>query len=318
MHKTCYGECRITLVIEANSMLLIQGEKRQQGHHQVTTFFDPTRPSTQCKTPCLPASSLKGIWRTGVERILRSFDPVLACDPFSQTSCSQRLQRQTGPAVYSRQCPACQVFGSTAHAGLIHIENVWQESGNKENKTAIAVDRITGGVRRSSPYTVQPLGPRSRFTIIVTFGNFDLWHIGMLALVWREMDEGALPIGSGGRKGLGIVSVTPSRIAIRYPRRFYASSHADSGLYSARYLAGESIPKPDETRVLSGLCPVTPAQPHWRDTGWISFALHDQEIAEFFKGCVEESLAPRLQQGCNGFDYQPEEIEYATKVQKPL
>ena len=125
MHRQLYAQCRLELELTALSPLLVQGEQGQG------EFYRAIDPADGAEKYCIPATSLKGVWRSAAERILRSFNPELACDPFQRETegntrqfCGQRLEkdsRKNSASIVSELCPACHLFGCTVYAGLIRV-----------------------------------------------------------------------------------------------------------------------------------------------------------------------------------------------------
>lgn len=180
MHRQLYAQCHIELEIRALSPLLVQGEQADRGD---ATFYRAIDPRDKMEKYCIPVTSLKGVWRSGAERILRTVEADLACDPFADStgstqSCSKRLEdkrydsvRDTGK-VYPLLCPACRLFGCTAHAGLLTIRDGWiAPTQPVEKRTGIAIDRFTGGVKQGALYTLAPLAPGTTFTVSVEIPN---------------------------------------------------------------------------------------------------------------------------------------------------
>jgi CRISPR/Cas system CSM-associated protein Csm3 (group 7 of RAMP superfamily) len=290
-------------------------------------FYKARRPDTGAEAECLPASSLKGVWRNAAERILRSFDPTLACDPFGTFDEKTGSAGAAGladklikdkipePQRYRHQCPACQLFGSTAHAGLIRVADAWKRQGDAAAQTNVAIDRFTGGAGHGLLFTTKPLQPRAHFSTEVCLENFDLWHIGLLALVWRDMNEGWVRVGSGTRKGRGQVNVTVKQITVRYPRPIYEKKvQEQKGLCSARWLMGLAFPSADESPLLPD-DRALPESSDWREKPWVTFVFKQErdeaKINELRRQSVEGALKSRLEKGRAGFDFVPQEVPHA-------
>lgn len=232
MHRRLYATCTLNLKITAKSPLLVQGAHATTGTATFHEAHDPT--DNHKKKYCIPASSLKGVWRSTVEMILRSYAPWLACDPFAEDgesqSCSRKLENKVNPnEAYTASCPACRLFGNTAHAGLLTIDDAWATSDVKQiepaqirpNKIGIAVDRFLGMAKKSAIYQYQVLSPGAQFSTHLTLINPELWQIGLLALVFREMAAGRVRIGTGTRRGLGEVDICVNELSIDYAEPIY-------------------------------------------------------------------------------------------------
>src|SRR5437016_13395168 len=82
----------------------------------------------------LPGSSLKGIFRSHIEKVINSIQPKVACNPLSRPndrdvrddrqlyrlSCGNSFSAETPQhKVYANSCPACRLFGSTSFGSRI-------------------------------------------------------------------------------------------------------------------------------------------------------------------------------------------------------
>ena len=201
----------------------------------------------------VPGTSLRGPFRAQAERIIRSLlpetatPPVTACDPFQNDvpaheqkddkknplplSCSKRLEAEKNkwPTVYAGACPACKLFGCTATASRIQFADADLAPGySSVYRDMIGIDRFTGGVfqgERDEKGGKKSGGANMRFhalenttfTATVTVTNFELWQLGLLAYVFRDFQEGLIPIGFGKTKGFGLVKGTVEKITLTYP-----------------------------------------------------------------------------------------------------
>ena len=110
----------------------------------------------------IPGTSLKGAWRSYLERTLRSLDPPdrpRICDPleedddFNDTSCSRvltlRKQAKKLFVPYSASCPVCRLFGSTLQGSRIAIgdgERDEKRRGQMVQREHTRIDRRSGRV----------------------------------------------------------------------------------------------------------------------------------------------------------------------------
>lgn len=313
MHRRFYANCIVQLKITAQSPLLVQGAQAVRG---ASGFYQARDPADSGRRKfCIPASSLKGVWRSTVEHILRSFDPQLACDPFATGSgpsqfCGKRLENERSARhMYRESCPACRMFGNTVHAGQLLLQDAWAVGQPKSEmeKVGIAIDRFTGGVKQGALYSYTALASGATFTTQVTLQNVEFWQLGLLALVCREMNEGRIRLGSGTRRGLGHVEIAWQQAEFCYPRALYdaATAQAHAGkLVGAQQLASaeEQVPYPAaEPWLLPELEAV--ASQHWADELWTRFVLDPAAVSRLQVACVEDALAPKLREGREGFAY---------------
>ncbi|RMH08666.1 MAG: hypothetical protein D6704_02655 [Nitrospirae bacterium] len=282
MHRQIHAQCTLELDIRAVSPLLLQGQQEEQGP---ASFYRAIDPQDKRKKYCIPATSLKGVWRSAAERILRTMDDSLVCDPFNQDtdatqSCSKRFENSSPENVRHGLCPACRLFGSTAQVGVLQLQDSWISPKAKvENRTGIAIDRFTGGVKQHALYTIAPLAPGTSFRVRADIVNVDLWHLGLLALVHREMNEGRVRVGSGTHNGLGHVAVTWKLVRFRFPAGVRNTDSLPAWLLeNARTAETEG----------------------WRSNPWVSYEVMEDRLDKLKRACVEE-LVGKLGKGRQGF-----------------
>ena len=317
MYRRLYARCDLALRLTARSPILVQGAQAPTG---AATFYRARDPADDGREKyCIPATTLKGVWRSTAERILRSFEDWLACDPFADTgegqSCSRRLEKAdwlSSAKAYEAQCPACRLFGSTVHAGLLSAQDAWSVRAARPllKKTGIAIDRFTGGVTMKNGHgalhQVEVAPVSTTLCTALTIHNPELWQIGLLALAFRELSEGRATVGSGARRGLGWLRADVVKVNIAYARGPYEAVRAGGPdtLCSARVLAqpAERVHAADDLWPLPGLTEIPSAG--WHARVWSRFEINDPaQIHALLAGCVEQSLAPRLKQGRAGFGY---------------
>ena len=193
----------------------------------------------------VPATSIRGPFRAQAELIIRTLlpdkgPPISACDPFEQKedhdfiSCSKRLEKEEKEREekgergeekkYALVCPACKVFGCAGLASRIYFTDADIVPGpnyRSAYRDMIGIDRFTGGVYKSDKgganMRLHVLEDVS-FTTTITIENYELWHLGLLAYVFRDFEEGRVSIGFGKTEGFGQVKGKVTEISLRYPR----------------------------------------------------------------------------------------------------
>lgn len=332
MHKQIYGVSRLDLTLSPESDLLVQGGQDQEseisigGPQPPMRFYKARHPETGAETACIPGTGLKGTLRSTSEKILRSFDESLACDPFEEDlselrcACSHRMdaekengQKWRSDQVYGMTCPACRLFGSLVHAGLIEVEDAWATHEQRSSTQArIAIDRFLGGVAPGAMYRTEPLVAGSRFRTTLTVKNFELWQLGLLALALREVNDGQALIGWGTRRGLGRISVHFDELWVCYPRALYDAARASydgAGNIPAAQRLMQTSQREAASYTVEDLWLGENASPQdsegWRDAGWRDFRFEDEnQIKAFLGDCVEKALAPKLKLGLAGFAHE--------------
>src|SRR6266849_1301278 len=158
----------------------------------------------------LPGSSLKGVFRSHLEKIVCSLKPRVVCYPFEgsedrQVDLSQRqrdyrdscggtftqrakwseeerkkLEERTD-LVYAESCPACRLFGSTGFIGRVAISDAYLVSPEiKEQRDGIGIDRLTGGASHGAKFELEVVSSGVSFETSIHLRNFEIWQLGML------------------------------------------------------------------------------------------------------------------------------------------
>ncbi len=176
----------------------------------------------------LPGSSLKGVFRSHLEKIACSLKPRVVCYPFSggketgadliqrqrdyRDSCGAVLQKeQVTNIVYDKSCPACRLFGSTAFIGRVAISDAYLISPSAtEQRDGVGIDRLTGGASHGAKFELEVVSTGVSFETDIHLRNFEIWQLGMLFAVIQDMEDELIRIGSGRSRGLGKIIATLS------------------------------------------------------------------------------------------------------------
>src|SRR6266705_1823139 len=182
----------------------------------------------------LPGSSLKGVFRSHLEKIACSLKPRVVCYPFEgneekqadleqrrrdyRDSCggmfnqisrredNRRWLEERSDLVYAASCPACRLFGSTGFIGRVAISDAYLVSNEiKEQRDGIGIDRLTGGASHGAKFELEVVSTGVVFETNIHLRNFEVWQLGMLFVVLQDMEDELVRIGSGRSRGLGKV-----------------------------------------------------------------------------------------------------------------
>ena len=176
----------------------------------------------------LPAASLRGVCRSHLERVLRTFDnpdDPRVCDPFEdalnspELSCSTALtERRKSEEFhpYRHSCPVCRLFGSTLQASRIGFSDGERvaKSGRLVQREHVRIDRRKGSVV-GAPLKFLALED-AEFTFTITLSNFELSHLVLMGVMLGNLKGGNLTFGSGRSKGYGRVALAGCAIQLRY------------------------------------------------------------------------------------------------------
>lgn len=184
----------------------------------------------------LPGSSLKGVFRSHIEKIVCSLKSRVVCYPFAgseqheadlsqrqrdyRDSCGatfterakksdeeRKLLENRTDLVYAGSCPACRLFGSTWFIGRVAISDAYLASNSiKEQRDGVGIDRLTGGASHGAKFELEVVSTGVSFETDIHLRNFEIWQLGMLFAVIQDMEDELIRIGSGRSRGLGMVT----------------------------------------------------------------------------------------------------------------
>ena len=206
----------------------------------------------------LPGSSLKGVFRSHLEKIACSLKPRVVCYPFEgneekqadleqrrrdyRDSCggmfnqiarredNRRWLEERSDLVYAASCPACRLFGSTGFIGRVAISDAYLVSNEiKEQRDGIGIDRLTGGASHGAKFELEVVSAGVAFETDIHLRNYEVWQLGMLFAVLQDMEDELIRVGSGRSRGLGKVKAEISgKSANGRPGGFVVSAMRES------------------------------------------------------------------------------------------
>lgn len=225
MHKRFVNHCTIDLTIIPDGPILIKSGKEGA---------DPTKPDMEFvetyhaggRSIYLPGSSLKGAIRAHAERIVRtvgrdrrdtSSSLPWANDPLNDKY--DYLNNVTSTSdIYKLSCFTDQMFGNTAIASRVRIEDAHPDSSQPlriEERNGVAIDRVFGSVA-VGPFNYQ-VCTAGEFKTKIHLKNFTLAQLGLIGLVLRDLNDGWFGLGFAKSRGLGTVEVKLNQAVVQYP-----------------------------------------------------------------------------------------------------
>jgi CRISPR/Cas system CSM-associated protein Csm3 (group 7 of RAMP superfamily) len=251
MHKRRVNELTLSLSITPEGPLLIKSGQEAGADPTLAqmNFVRTRHPDGGARTIYLPGSSLKGVIRSHCERIIRTVfgdDSAKCCDPLSRhESCGVRHSNIRDTAEqYKALCLACKIFGHMVNAGHLMTADAYPTtpidgSPALEIRNNVAIDRLSGGVA-VGPFDME-VAIQGDFRTQIRLINFEIWHVGLVALALRDLAEGRLPVGFAKSRGLGQVSATFRAAEVAYPGTFALGDKAEV-LYGVGALAPDLVP----------------------------------------------------------------------------
>lgn len=167
------------------------------------------------KNPYVPGSSLKGVFRSRVELILRTMGlrscaVTLHGDP-------QGWDGELESACTDDPCLTCRLFGfspgGSDHGGkrsaLYFHDSVVHDAGELQGRTHVAIDRFTGGQSHGLLFTQQIVAQGS-VTVSITIADPSVAEIAepLLKQVAVDIHDGFAGIGHGVARGMGALRLT--------------------------------------------------------------------------------------------------------------
>ena len=224
MLKKIVNEAHFTLRITTTGPLLIKSGRATVSGPDMTPVLTFRNGRQEV---FLPGSSLKGVFRSHIEKVICSLKPRVACYPFSgvedkeadlelrrrdyRDSCSAMFtgaghSNDTTEQVYAQSCPVCRLFGSTGFIGRIAIGDAYVVTEQiKEQRDGVGIDRLTGGASNGAKFELEVVSTGVSFETDIHLRNFEVWQLGMLFVVIQDLEDELIHIGSGRSRGLGKV-----------------------------------------------------------------------------------------------------------------
>ncbi len=228
MLKKLVNEAKFTLTITTTGPVLIRsGRATLTGPDMapVLTYRNGQR------EVFLPGTSLKGVIRSHLEKIARTLNEPVICNPFDKKSyCGEKLQERKrvefknaplpNDMAYRESCPVCRLFGSTFYTGRISIGDAYLENSDRplptELRDGVGIDRLTGGAAHGAKFDLEAVSPDVAFKTQVYLRNFEIWQLGMVLLAVKDLEDGLIRLGSGTSRGFGNVQGAVGEITINH------------------------------------------------------------------------------------------------------
>lgn len=180
--------------------------------------------------PVIPGSSVKGVLRSEIERILRTLGAqqkkiegriIRACDSSDQCPNLSKEERDKlvrectenaklngakfAEEIFSRLCTACELFGSGESASHVMIKDMslCSERIRTELRDGVAIDRDTGTARSGAlfDFEIVPVGAEFAFEAILE--NVEDWQVGLFGIALKLWERGEIAVGGKTTIGMG-------------------------------------------------------------------------------------------------------------------
>lgn len=182
------------------------------GGHTTTEPADVDNPviKNADSYPIIPGSSLKGVLRTEMERLLRGLNmDIKVCDIFiSGKDCGG-----------CNKCPVCKLFGGNELASSIRIKDATANSKKTMVRDAVAIDRKKRKAKDGGKYDTEVVPKGTVFTGICIIENTELGKcehakLGAFLSLLNFFNECSGSIGHASSRGFGEVKLNVKGINI--------------------------------------------------------------------------------------------------------
>jgi CRISPR/Cas system CSM-associated protein Csm3 (group 7 of RAMP superfamily) len=187
--------------------LIKSGDPSMPGPEELDARFITTtcwHENSWVEKPYLIGSSLKGVYRSRCEKIVRTLGGV-ACDPQEKggerESCGKKYEEEE--EIYKKSCVVCQLFGSTAMKSRIRVSSAYTNCEIPMKKMDyVAIDRFTGGAAEGKKFNSQ-IALNGEFNGEIVLNNFEIRQLGLLAYLFKDLYLEDVRVGYGKYKGYG-------------------------------------------------------------------------------------------------------------------
>jgi len=178
------------------------------------------------KTVHIPGSSLKGVFRTDAEALLKSMGKEVcefSIDGNKDCGGKNELKEiEKAEQIYPQVCYACKMFGNMKMASVVRFEDFFpfeSDDGDDEKakkieeieeytfvRTGNKIDRFTGSTVGGALYDFEVLNG-GNFYGNVLLKNPEIWQVLMFYKTINNINDGFVKVGGKKSRGLGTLDV---------------------------------------------------------------------------------------------------------------
>ncbi|GEA30793.1 type III CRISPR-associated RAMP protein Csx7 [Clostridium diolis] len=202
-----------------------------------TVDFSPTAVDTpvirdENNNPFIPGSSLKGVLRSFMERLLCSgiFNEYKSCNILDKDSGKKmelcisdkevkeikekykndsNKEEKIASDIYKKECDVCKLFGGDYFASKLNIldARLISDKAYVQIRDGIAIDRDTLTVNDGAKFGFECVAAGTEFNFEMTVDNLDDNHKDLLKIILNFLQEGEMKVGGKTSAGLGNVKL---------------------------------------------------------------------------------------------------------------
>lgn len=234
MHKIKINKVVLDISLKLVSPLLIKSGSISRNPALPDMQFVRTYKKSG-ETLYIPGSSLKGVFRSWQERMLRSINSDWTCDIIEDSCADDIGDKEISTQIYKKSCKTCKMYGNTKLKGRVTMLDAYPiEKIQTEIRYGVAISRLSQGVAQG-PFDME-VAVSGKFKTEILIENFEIWQLGCIALVMKGINSGIIRIGFGKNRGFGQVLMNISGLEYRF-----VGSLNDSKMAGIGVLADEKI-----------------------------------------------------------------------------
>jgi len=219
MFAKLINEAILTFTLRNEGPLLINSGAVAKVHPRPDMSFVRTV-HNGVETIYLPGSSIKGVFRSRYEQVMRALGQNV-CDTFDtrdSNTCNKLIrQEENKPGInrhldgterYALCCEACKLFGTLVLGGRISFADAYPVGEwTAGMRHGVGIDRITGAAFPGALYDIETL-ENGMFTITCKMTNFMLYQLRTILWILEDIEDGLVTFGMGGSRGSGQMRIS--------------------------------------------------------------------------------------------------------------
>ena len=178
--------------------------------------------------PFIPGSSLKGVIRSSVERVVKAVN-FYACD-VAGNPCYKKNGKdiskelnvllKEGKIEDARKllddtlCYVCKIFGNQIYSSHVKFMDAYGIKWEYGVRPGVAINREQGSVA-FGPFFTEFVQPGSEFSFSMIAENLEPYQLGLIAVAISELNAGRVKLGGLKSRGMGDVEVIFDSIQYR-------------------------------------------------------------------------------------------------------
>lgn len=161
----------------------------------------------------LPGSSIKGVFRSTVENLLRSINEKSVCD-IENEPCLKKARKDFNnneewyEYIEKNLCEACSLFGSQSTSSHVYFSDAISNDGNASNRDGIRINRGSETAAFRAKYDFELVNPGATFKGEIVLENVDDYQLGYILRIIDLVNNGFIRFGGKKSAGLGRVEIS--------------------------------------------------------------------------------------------------------------